>query len=431
MNFVKGTCSLAIVGLLAACGGGSDGGSSALLQEQQLSLQTVKHNYCGVESPIANIKVLFHNQSGDVINEYATDQQGQLQVDWPSNAKHVTVAGDDYYTDGSKNLYLITELDVEAGDLGEIPFLAFNDQAGCNCHKVDIDLQQLINEAPDSSLYIGSSYLQLTSGTTSMSKTWCDNYDGISIQLIAADNSSSMAGDINLSNVNNLSLTLEDFTSPGVEVNVDWGNHITRAYAKEGWSNTNLLHGGYVPVFIYPGLTSNNYVRYHELDEAHVGNATAEFYTYSYTKVDSEGEITNDLQPWELSNNFTDALYKVLTSFASNQLPYQYDFSNADNNIAFTRIALLGAIDTGSAEWIFSGGVSGEIPDFDLTEALEAELASLHSAALRVSLRGYSGYKPLNEWRKLRAAMNEMDNSYLSPLNDESRFMEFTFELDR
>ncbi|MDB2387174.1 hypothetical protein N9W21_07510 [Shewanella sp.] len=268
-----------------------------------------------------------------------------------------------------------------------------------------------------------------------MSTTWCDNYDDKSIQLIAADHSSSMAGDINLSNVSNLSLTLENFTSPGVEVNVDWDNHITSAYAKEGWSNTNtntnVLHGGNAPVFIYPGLTNNNYVRYIERDEVYVGNATAEFYTHSYTKVDSEGETTNDLQLWELSNNFTDALYKVLTSFASNQLPYQYDFSNADNNIAFSRITLFGAIDTGSAEWVFSGGVSGEIPDFDLTQALEAELASLHSAELRVSLQGFSGYKPLNEWRKLATAINEMDNNYLSPLNDEGRFMHFTFELDR
>ncbi|MCL1049643.1 hypothetical protein L2755_08430 [Shewanella abyssi] len=435
MNLVKGTLSLAIAGLLTACGGGSDNSTNSTnntqAPERQLSLNTIKRDGCGQKSPIANIKVLIHNQSGDVIKEYATDTQGQLQVDWPADAKHVTVAGNDYDYQGNRTLYINTELDVEPGDLGATLFFAYTDETNCNCKQVDFSLQTLIEDAPDSTLYLENNNFQLAPDLSSPQLEWCESYGDMSIQLIAADGATSMAGAFDLTEVSNIEPTLDDFTATGVEVNVDFSNHSARAYSRTGWSNYNDNLGVNQPIFIYPALTSDNYARYHDYSTAQVGNIEAYTYATATVKVNSEGDTIRHLQLREVTTDLTDAIYSLFASISDNQPPYQYDFSNADSNIAFTQISVTGQTDTGRSYWVIKGGVSGEMPDFRLSTDLEAELASLQAEKVHIDVQSYGSKKSLSEWRKLTAARGEMENSYLSPLSDESHFMQFSFYLDR
>ncbi|MGS0689417.1 hypothetical protein [Shewanella sp. 0m-4] len=422
--------------VLTACGGGGDdssgstgnGGSSGG-NVPQITLNTVVDNQCGIEQPKSGVKVFVHNNTGDIIAEYVTDADGALTADWPSNAKHITLTADNqYYYKDLPTLKVISNVNVEAGDLGITYFRDDNNDEGCNCKQVEFPVQSLIEDAPDSLLYLGGSSYELTPFTRSPLIEWCDGVGPIDVQLIAADGQSSLGGSIDLTDKTQYTLNMSDFTQQGVVVDYvnPYDARILYARSFEGWTNYSQND----PVFVYPTLTNSSYVWPARMGQEYIGNVTANSYSSARHLVTSEGK-TSPIMLWDPANGFSDAVYSLFSEISTGQAPYQYDFSNVSTDIALTHMSLSGDIDNGDAEWIIWGGVSGSMPDIKLPADLDAKFDSLNYPRLQIGVRGYGSEKPLSEWRKLLAERSRMADGQLSVLDYETNYMRLSFDLNQ
>ncbi len=410
-------------------GGGSSGGSSGG-NVPQITLNTIVGNKCGIEQPKSGVKVFVHNNAGDVINEYQTDSEGALTADWPNNAKHLTLAANNYYYsyNDMPTLRVFSNVDVESGDQGIIYFTDNRDQDDCNCKQVEFPIQSLIASAPDSILYLSGKSYELTPFTSSPSIEWCDGAGPIDIQLISADGQSSLGGSIDLSSKSEYVLNVTDFPHEGVAV--DYVNPYSArplyALSFEGWRN----HSQDSLVFIYPSLSNQSYVWPAQMGQEYIGNTTADSYSSALHQVTAEGK-TSSIELWDPANGFADSVYSLFNEISTGQAPYQYDFSNVSTDIGLTHMTLSGDTGDGSAEWIIWGGVSGSMPDLKLPTDLNAKFDSLYSPRLQIGVRGYGSEKPLSEWRKLLAERSRMGEGEVSILNYETNYMRLTFDLNQ
>lgn len=434
MNLNKWTLTITIAMFLTACGGGDNsddssntGNSSSNDGISQLKLNTVVANRCGIESPKSGVQVLFHDAVGNVIEEHKTDLQGELEVDWPSNAMHFSTVAENYTTASFsfKTLSVDTIMDFEGGDFGVINFTDRRDTVGCNCKKVSFPFQTLAEDAPDTWLYLGDAKFNLNPYSYNPPVEWCDGKGAMDIQLISADGQTSLAGSVDLSGIDEYILSLDDFTQVGVMVDTAAisSAHDIFGYSTDGWSNNTFATE---PVFVYPTMSEYNYVSSFIGEQIQIGKATAFSKVTSKYKVDSQGK-TSQVMLWDVHSGFKSAAYSFVKEFATEKAPYQYDFSNISNEIALTHFILNARYGGGIAEWSLWGGVSGIMPDISLPSELEAIFGSLEEPNLWVGVRSYGDEKSLAEWRMLLAERSRMKDPELSPLNKETNYMSVDF----
>ncbi|GIU18976.1 hypothetical protein TUM4261_40430 [Shewanella sp. c952] len=430
MTTKKWTLTAVSALILTACGGGSDSsgnGEASGENVPQVTLNTVLSNKCGIEIPKSGVDVFVHNNAGDIIAEYVTNSAGALTVDWPSNARHITLTAENniYYKDQPERIVHST-VDVEAGDLGVTYFRDDSNEEGCNCKQVEFPVQSLIADAPDSILYLGGNSYELMPLTSIPAIEWCDGAGPIDVQLVAADGQSSLAGSIDLSNQTQYTLGLSDFNHEGVAVDYVNPDNARYLYALsfEGWRNysQNDL------VFVYPTLTNKSYVWPAIYGQEYVGNKLAKTYNSARHLVTSEG-TTSPILLWDPTNGFVDSVNALLAEISTGQAPYQYDFTSV-GDVAMTHLTLSGDTDDGHAEWAIWGGASGSMPDLKLPSALDAKFDSLNLPNLRIGVRGYDSVKTLSEWRKLIAERNRMTEYQISVLDYQTNYMELTVFLE-
>jgi hypothetical protein len=422
--------------LLLGCGGGdsgddtgtaNSGGSSNNPINTQLTLNTVVTNKCNVQSPKPGVEVLFHNAQGDVIAEHVTDSNGLLTTEWPSDAKHVTTVALNYFTRnyGFRTLSIDTIMDTKGGDLGVIHFTDNRYTLDCDCKDVTFFVQNLIESSPESKLNIGGGQEYLTPYTQDFSLEWCDAKGPIDIQLVAADHQSSQAGQIDLTNLDEYTLSLDDFNHVGVMVNdpVNSRDDDIHAYSSGGWDSYNYANE---PIFIYPTIAEHHYVSSSITKQIKVYDTVGYSANSAIRKLDKQGNVSSEIV-LDVNNAFSKEAYSLYETIRSQQAPYQYDFSNTSDDIAFTEIALGGRNGDGNVSWRLHGGIRGTIPNFSFTPSLDATIHMISSQSIRVVVKRYGDKKTLDEWRTLFVEQSRMADPELSPLTTESNLMGLGF----
>jgi hypothetical protein len=421
--------------LLLGCGGGSgddagtanSGDPSNNPINTQLTLNTVVTNKCNVQSPKAGVEVLFHNAQGDVIAEHVTDSNGLLTTEWPSDAKHITTVALNYFTRnyGFRTLSIDTIMDTKGGDLGVIHFTNLSYAPDCDCKDVTFFVQNLIESSPDSKLNIGGGQGYLTPYTADYSLEWCDVQGPIDIQLTAADNQSSQAGQIDLTNLDEYTLNLDDFNHVGVMVNdpVNSSDDNIHAYSSGSWDSYNYANE---PIFIYPTIAEHYYVSSNITKQIKVYDTVGYSANSAIRKLDQQGNASSEIV-LDVNNAFSKEAYSLYETIRSQQAPYQYDFSNASDDIAFSEILLGGRNGDGGVVWRLHGGIRGTIPNFSFTPSLEASINVLGDRYIRFLATSYGDKKTLDEWRRLEVEQSRMADPDLSPLSKGSDVMNLGF----
>lgn len=179
MSTTSKICFLALTMLsLAGCGGGTDSGVSGqsgngsgqggtqVIVSPKLTLTAVQFaSSCRAqELPLAGLTVQLHRGDCKILKTLTTDSRGQLDVEWPAEAKHVSLI--QRRMDGS--IFVESSVDLQHTDLGRLKFYDNGLAVTCQCKDVAIDWKDLKTAMPEYSL-------TLSSALNSSSDVYTDN----------------------------------------------------------------------------------------------------------------------------------------------------------------------------------------------------------------------------------------------------------------
>ncbi len=166
MSTASKICLLALVLSLLGCGGGAGSsatgqnangtgqGGTQVIVSPRLTLAAVQYSSScrAQELPLSGLTVQIHRGDGKIVKTLATDSRGQLDVEWPAEAKHVSMI--QRRMDGS--IFVESSVDLQHTDLGRRQFYDNGLAVTCQCKDVGIDWKDLKTAMPEYSLTLGS-----------------------------------------------------------------------------------------------------------------------------------------------------------------------------------------------------------------------------------------------------------------------------------
>ena len=195
------------------------------------------------------------------------------------------------------------------------------------------------------------------------------------------------------------------------------------AYSSGSWDSYNYANE---PIFIYPTIGEHYYVSSNITKQIKVYDTVGYSANSAIRKLDQQGNASSEIV-LNVNNAFSKEAYSLYETIRSQQAPYQYDFSNASDEIAFSEIVLGGRNGDGSVVWRLHGGIRGTIPNFSFPTSLEARINILVDPYILFLAKSYGDKKTLDEWRRLAVEQSRMADSDLSPLSKESDVMNLGF----
>lgn len=135
--------------MLAGCG------------EQQLQVQTNGVVGSCKANALPGVTVILHKPDGSVLQQHQTGPDGKLDVQWPDEARHVTLA----YLDSKQSAQLHSIVDFPGGQAGIFDFTLSGPpettlQTTCGCKSIQLNSADLQQTMPEYQLFAGKSLSQ-------------------------------------------------------------------------------------------------------------------------------------------------------------------------------------------------------------------------------------------------------------------------------
>lgn len=393
----KLSCWAILPALLLGCGGSSSSGTTPGTTETppppvakpHLSLSTVKRTPCDTEHPYAGVDIIVHNADGKIIATYQTNEAGKLDIEWPQEAKHVSIAGDIFRGRGAE-LSLRTFLNVPATKLGPISFSDVEDQTLCKCTQQKVDTAELRAQYRDYLLDVDLVLFPIESSAGLFDFYACPGVDSYPIQLVGLSGLDARAGVLTPPFNGMVLLTEADFTHKSKVLDVvveNEANLVSPPYLSTFSMDTrgarwpNKGPSGYeksvLGRIVYPGLSENVHVRgSHEggLGFRYNGyNLNGKFYAMQLVAISDFNQTVTMALP-ELTQSFTQQLQSLSNYLSSDQSSWAYDFSDYSQTMNQVFIDLTNTRRDSDWSWTVVGPLTGNVPDLEVGEALESRM---------------------------------------------------------
>lgn len=402
---------------LAGCGGssgdsvttvGGNTGQGSLQQPKKLTLDAKQiSNSCrGRREPLAGVTVLIHKDDGKILQTHQTAADGKLSVDWPVDAKHVTIL----YRDSEGRYTLDSFYDLSYTDLGEFNYIEPAVTSRCGCRKLTLDWQDIKKTMPEYRLQQSSDrqpapLVSVDSGTPINICPTVDNQFGkLQLLLIAGAQSPSYFSEVDLDALagqSNVQLKMSDFRQAGRLVNVSTGNGAGYLF------QSSLVYGNYgsmlrqpqsrfnsgdpVRVFDLPGLKAAVSVQ-RSYSDANID------YAATHTTVVPESSKSVTITPPANLSVIAQKLQTLLNS-NKNATSVDYDFSGIG---PYQQMTI--TIDNNNFSWSYSAPLKGKIVDLQLPEAVSKVYESTNFSQVDFFLDGING---ANDTRSFQQLMTE------------------------
>lgn len=393
---------------LIACGGGSSGSedSAATAKPTPTAKLTLELQYqaykCDITSPVSGADIIFHRQDGSILSQIKSAADGKVNIDWPAEAKHISIAVD---VNGETKINTYT--DAVASDFGVLRYREASLDNSCSCETFTFDVSEV------KAVYGG--FTPLINSNESITQTYCKNnerYAPVTIVLMPSQAGvSGFAAELDLNgkdasqtilissslfgNSNNVGVLLTASVVPFQPFNTRF-----RTYSETEYGRINWLGWQHEPQ-IFPNLYANNFVSSY-FDENMGGNQYGDLYYFSSV----QKRVTNPTveQFLELPQNQFQLLEQtdVILSSMVNDGPTNYDFSTIGKGKILLSVRLG---ENGIADWSVEAPLTGVMPELSLPSEIELKFERMTNPKMYVMIYGYNTHLPsqFNEYRQQRA----------------------------
>jgi hypothetical protein len=407
----KGLMLTSLFALLTACGGSGETQSTPVLTQptKPTAKLTVDLQYqayeCDITSPISDADIILHRQDGSILSQSKSGDDGKINLDWPAEAKHITIATD---VDGETQVRTLTE--VVASDLGIFKFTKASLDNSCSCETFTFDTNEVNAVYSGFNVFIDSS--------PTVTQTYCKNngiYSPVNITLMPSqagvtgfaatldlnDKESSqtilISSDL-FGNSNNAGVLLTATISPFQPF-----NNRFRTFSETEYGRVNWLGWQFEPQ-VFPSLYTNNFVST-SFSENMGGNQYGDlFYASGTRKRVIDANATQNLDLPQNQNQLLEQTNLILIAMDSGGAS-EYDFSTIGTGKTLLSVEVG---ERGSALWSVEAPLSGSMPELVLPDAIEAKFEQMANPMMTISIYGYNTHNPsqFNEYRKQRAVIS-------------------------
>lgn len=353
--------------MLSACGGGSDSGSSEPNPTPSPTAKVTwdfqyKSQKCNITQPAANLVAVIHRQDGSILSQTTTSSAGKLDINWPSDAKHLSVI-----SQANGELMVRTELQVQSGDLGRqtIWLNSLDDQ--CSCENFTLDLQEVQATYSGYTVYVNDRYPTGTMHTFESCKQ-DGAYPPVIVTLSPSPGNMGAKAYAAKLDINNQSpsntimlqtLAFEGTNNEGQLVNVtpsyDPGNLRYQTFAETDYGRIARLYTSFDPQ-AFPGLFEHNFIQLSNSDTFEVPP-----YGSAYLLTQSRKKIIDVNQPLTVPFYDNRAAFLVQVDQMLNAIfgegSSSYDFTSASNGQAALWVALRGSSAEENLAWEVNGWI--------------------------------------------------------------------------
>jgi hypothetical protein len=375
---IKNIFFILSLGVLTACGGDSannDSSGNGGSKSNKISFDVKYENACGLINPYENVDIILHNEQGKAISTGKTNSAGHFEVEFPNDAKHLTIMAKNSYSLDNEFLSITSYLDVIAGEQGTFIFYKGDQSQSCNCKNVTVNLTELKAVYPDYLLGIGNETNTLLYRSDSVEIEVC-NDEKVDAILVSPYSGSASAAYIDFSGIDKITLTGNEFTSQGDSFYVDDSLYNDLAYVRVlkdddlRWFNYSFSENG-TPLFVFSDLSSDNFVTIGSKTPIYLGNDEVSVRSRSRSRVQSNSAGTLKKVP-DVSQEFTYAVEQLFVSMMNDNVSVtSYDFNNLDNGFNEIYISFNWKNSNNEAiRWSIKGALKGSIPDLDLGQTL-------------------------------------------------------------
>lgn len=431
--------------MLSGCGGGTSTdvaknpvpNTSSGSTTDKFMLDAVRYNQCYIETAYQGVDVIFHDAQGNVVGANKTDSNGHFEAILPNTVKHVSVAGTKIFTDNDPTLVIQTYLDIQNIDIGKVRYIDSSDKNNCDCHTVTLDLSELNITAPEH--YLTSNYLLRetlsNSGKQSETIEHCDATGPLDLLLTSPDQSEVSAAYIDLTNINELTLTRAHFEHQGVLVYAEKPDDVYTFESRAFTNNTYKFRNGTSinrneALFIFPNINTTNLLLAYSHQVDYENGLRVDTSRYAREPIALSGDV-DFLEVPELNEDFNNAVFSLVNEVAFNEAPYDFDFSYISSFMDGAELEIQWSnSDSSKVYWSILGGTSGTIPDFDIGDLTLSNDDQIIDMQLVVYLYGYGLHLNLNESRKKLAQRSRLENFFTDPAFHKYKYLATSYEMN-
>ncbi|QYJ71630.1 hypothetical protein K0H59_00815 [Shewanella sp. FJAT-51649] len=431
----KGCYIGALVLVLSGCGGSGDSnsddsdGGNPTSPRLTMDVESTA-SMCNIREKKAGVDVIVHRRDGSILNSYKSDAQGHVDVPWPSEASHLTVAAQEF-VNGSSSWRIQTDLNAKASDYGIYRFTDENLNSGCDCSDINLNTSEIATVYSNYYLYGNNAYINpaLTNNPLHVCKR--DNkFAPVNFILIpkqggiAAYAASIDPNEIDLSQVISLSSSMfEGASHEGTLLNVDVNssNYFLRSYSETEYGRQNWISWPTREVQLFPELFNRNLVSASQ--QIDLGGNDIGTMSYVGLTRRAVADASNNLSlNLPLNENLMLSEVTRLMSTIGNAGSTNYDFSFNANRMQGVQVTLSQSNDY----WSISGPLKGSIPDLDLPAHLQAAFDDSSMTSMSFYVWGYSGMADLYDLRSELSKSSRSTNSIRSTKFDNYDYEDIT-----
>lgn len=399
---------------LAGCGGssgdsvttaGGNAGEGSVQQPKKLTIDAKQYsNSCRVRrEPLAGLTVLIHKDDGKILQTHQTAADGKLSVDWPVDAKHVTMI----YRNSEGNYVLDSLYDLSYTDLGEFGYSEPAVTSRCGCRLLTLDWQDIKKTMPEYRLQHSNERhpTPFESVNSSNSINICptaDNQFGkLQLLLSAGAQSLSYLSEVDLdalADKSNLQLKMSDFRQAGRLVNVSTGNGAGYLF------QSSLVYGNYGSMMRQPQsrFNSGDPVRVFDLPGLKAAVSVQRAYSSgdisyaaSHTTVVPESIKSVTITPPDNLSAIAQKLQTLLNA-NKNATSVDYDFNGIG---PYQQMTI--TIDNNNFSWSYSAPLKGKIVDLQLPDAVNKVYESSNFPQVDIFFDGIKGASDTRSYQQL------------------------------
>ncbi|MBY6187593.1 hypothetical protein KUV89_13285 [Marinobacter hydrocarbonoclasticus] len=405
---------------LAGCGGssGDESAGGSELAGERIQIETIRYDYCGVESPLAGAEVLVHHQDGRILMSRETGSDGTVSFEWPQNGAHFTVIGQDTDKNGYSGVDVRTFANWNSGEPGPFYFADLADRSSCQCQDVTFDLGDLPVTYWDADINLlhrqgASRYItQLNLNKTIEMCQYEGEWQPVDLVLDASIRSGEVYAarfEVDFDSTRTVRLdsnTFADSRSRGelVNVTVNDAEATTYSYARtpEGETASYFFSNYNGELYHFPNLHDHNLAiaRTNDFSGSTV-EGEAGYWRLRRAEI-KDGAVRLDLPQNEAA--FKNAAVNLFEGMVADR-PSSYNFSNLGPAYNLLRLSMYAYGEP--ASWSVEAPLQGTMPALELPDYAMRELEQLGGLRLDVMIYGYHNGLSADEFRRVRLDGNQ------------------------
>lgn len=436
-----------LVLVLASCGGSGgsgatgggnagQGGSGSVQVPPKLTINAEHYSSsCSKRrEPLAGLTVLLHKDDGKILQTYQTAADGKLSVDWPGDARHVTLV----HRNSAGKYSLSSFYDLRYTDLGNVSFTEPALTGRCGCRQFKLDWQDIRTSMPEyrleySSEREGTGFLPVrkdNNNLVNICPALANQFGKLQLLLIAGKQSPSYLSEVDLDALagkTELQVKMSDFRQAGRLVNVStdagFGDLLfsSRVYGNYGammrLEQPGLSSGEPVRVFDLPGLKAAVRVQRNR----DMGNIS---YSSLQVKMVPESSKSVTITPPDNLAVIAGKLQTIVNA-SETASTVDYDFGGIG---PYQAMAI--TMYSNDFDWYYNGPLQGKIVELQLPEAISKVYDSTDFTLVDVFLEGIKGASDNRSFLQLSAEQSRDPSLMLKhPAFEESYFEWLTIYL--